>query len=329
MAGGGRYLLVKPLDDSAFPVRESTLPNGLCVLSQTVPYVRTVSIGFWIGVGSRHETLEESGASHFVEHLLFKGTLGRSAREISETIDGFGGFMNAYTAKEYTCLYARVPQEHLWAVLDLLADMLLHSRFDALDIEKEKGVILEEIASYEDDPEGVVHDLFYDTLWPCHPLGRPIVGDPALVKGLNRQTLVEFFATHYTPGKVVLSAVGNLDHDALVNEANGLLGKWRGGDPPHRDAAPQPVSRDLSSHRDTEQVHFCLGFPGVSLGHPDAYSLTLLGEIAGGGSSSRLFQKVREEMGLVYSIYTSCGQYSDGGTFLAYAGAGDGTWSGN
>jgi len=307
-------------------VHETCLDNGLWVLSQDVPYVRTVSVGLWMRTGSRHEGPGEAGASHFIEHLLFKGTRNKSAREISEEIDLLGGYMNAFTAKEHTCLYAKVPREHFKATLELMGEMLLEPLFDPGDIDRERQVVMEEIATYEDNPEGVVHDLLYSALWPSHPLGRPVLGEPETLLGLGRDTLLDFFHTHYTPDRMVLSAVGRLDHREVVSEARRILGQ-KGRVAHHGEMSPPAATPGKTQcHRDTEQVHICVGFPTVPMEHPDVYPLLLLGEIMGGSASSRLFQRVREDLGLVYSIYSSASHYSDGGTFLAYAGSSPGSW---
>jgi predicted Zn-dependent peptidase len=276
--------------------------------------------------GSRHESPGEAGASHFIEHLLFKGTRKKSAKEISEEIDLLGGYMNAFTAKEHTCLYAKVSREHFEAALELMGEMLLEPLFDPVDIDRERQVVMEEIATYEDNPEGVVHDLFYSALWPSHPLGRPVLGEPETLLGLGRDTLLDFFHRHYTPGRMVLSAVGRLDHGEVLAETSRILGGKGRVTSPWEFCPPAAASCQTQCYRDTEQVHICMGFPTVPMEHPDVYPLLLLGEIMGGSASSRLFQRVREDLGLVYSIYSSASHYSDGGTFLAYAGSSPGRW---
>jgi len=308
------------------------LPNGLRLIVEPINHVRSVAVGLWVGAGSRCEEAGQAGASHFLEHLLFKGTATRSARDLAEAIDAVGGDMNAYTTKEYTCYYIRALGEHLPLAMELLADILLNSRFDPGDIEKERGVILEEISLYEDTPDELVHDLLAQCLWGSHPLGRSIIGTAGDVKSLTREDLLAFYRAHYHPGNTVLAVAGAVNPLVVEELAHRLLGSW-----PAREARPEPAgggpeagaaSKRPGLRRDrrvrvkeTEQVHFCLGTEGRSINHRDRYSLLVLSSLIGGGPSSRLFQAVREERGLAYSVYAFQAAYRDTGVFGIYAGS--------
>lgn len=307
--------------------RKTTLGNGLRVVTESIPWATSVSIGFWIGVGSRDEGPGEAGYAHMVEHMLFKGTDGRSARDIAEAMDRTGGHMNAFTTKETTCLHCRVLDEHMPMAMALLADMLLRSTFAPEDIARERAVILEEINQVEDAPEDLVHDLFDKQLFGDHPLAGPVLGDAATVARAERSDLLRFVGRHYRPDNVVLAVAGKVEHEEAVEMAERLLGSWRGSPEP----APTPGRRlqDVNYRadrvhfdKDGEQVHLCIGVPAFRRGDSHRYALDVLDAIFGGGMSSRLFQKLREDKGLVYSTYSFNAAYTDAGLFGGYAAAG-------
>lgn len=302
------------------------LPGGLRVLIEPIPYVRSVAVGVWVAAGSRFEEPSQAGVTHLIEHLLFKGTERRSAQDIAEAIDAVGGQLNAFTSKEHTCYYCRVLDEHFELALDLLSDMLLRSRFDPEELDREKGVVLEEIKMYEDAPDELVHDLFTQTIWPDHPLGRNIVGTAPVLSALSRDDILSYFRAHYRGHSVVISIAGNVAVEPAV-EAVGrhFADLWcHGDDPP---AAPDGASRPPLAHpgklqrgKDTEQVHICLGSQGVPQDHDDSYPLFVLNNCLGGGASSRLFQEIREKRGLAYSVYSYLSSYRDAGLFTVYLG---------
>jgi predicted Zn-dependent peptidase len=270
--------------------------------------------------GARHEPDRLAGASHFVEHLMFKGTRRRTARQIAEEIDALGGQMNAFTDKEQTCYYVRVLSAHLPQVVEVLADMLLDSTFEADAIEKERHVVLEEIKMYEDDPDDLVQDLFLETIWEGHALGRPVIGRASTVDGMRRADILEYLAREYTAPRVLIAAAGDVAHAAFVDLIRERFGGWAGAAPARDEGAPAQTDRVCYRARDVEQVHLCFGYPGLPIGSPQRYALSVLDNIAGGGMSSRLFQEVREKRGLVYSIGTFALMYREAGTFGVYAG---------
>ncbi len=312
-----------------FTYHKSVLPSGLRVVTEEIPHVRSVSIGIWMGVGSRHETDDQAGISHFIEHLLFKGTEKRSAREVAETMDAIGGHLNAFTGKEYTCYYAKVLDEHFDTAVDLLSDLVLHAKLDPADVEKERNVILEEIMMYEDSPEELSHDMFAQAIWPGSSLGRPIQGSVDTVQKITPYNIQGFYRQHYLPGNTVIAVSGNVSHERVVEEVarrfpegNGL--GHEGGSAALDQvikASPQNVLRE----KDIEQVHICIGAEGLSLRDERLYELHLLNNILGGGTSSRLFQEVREERGLAYSVYAFNSSYRDAGMVAVYLASGPGT----
>jgi predicted Zn-dependent peptidase len=310
-------------------VKRTVLPGGLRVVTEAVPTMRSVSFGVWVGVGSRDESVKQAGASHYLEHLLFKGTQQRSALEISAAIDGLGGEINAFTAKELTCFYARVLGSDLPVAVDVVVDMVLSSTITGPDFESERGVILEEIAMHEDDPGDVVHDAFANTIFGDTPLGRPILGSVASIEGISRDTVRRYYKRWYRPEHMVVAAAGDLDHRAVVR----LVKKaFTAGGVPLSDESPttaavrrvQPRPRTGGNvvvvPRATEQVNLVLGVPGVDRTDPRRFALGVLNAALGGGMSSRLFQEVREKRGLAYSVYSYHSQYSDAGLFGVYAG---------
>ncbi len=300
--------------------RKEVLDNRLVILTERMPAVRSVSLGVWIQVGSRHEEEGQAGTSHFIEHLLFKGTEKRSAEEIAKAIDGVGGTLDAFTAREHTCFYAKVLGEHLPLAVDLLSDLLLHPRLDPRDIEKERGVILQEIKMVEDAPDDRVHDLFAQAIWPDHPLGRPILGRRETLEQVGRDEIVKYMDRYYRPDRAIISAAGDLDHEALVDLVVAAFEGWQGRSRPVTDFPP--VSHPALSNEDRElsQVHLCLGVDGLPYAHRERYTISVLNNILGNGMSSRLFQEIRERRGLVYSIYSYHAAYRDAGLFVVYAG---------
>ncbi len=300
--------------------KKAVLPNGIRVVSERVPGVRSVAVGVWVDAGSRDEAPAQSGIAHFVEHMLFKGTRRRSARDIAEAIDATGGQLNAFTTKETTCYYARVLDEHLPLAMDILADMLFEAAFRPEDLLRERDVILEEIRLAEDTPEDLVHDVFEKALFGAHPLSRPVLGTARTVSGCTRQDLVRFVQAHYVPAQLVIAAAGNVVHDTLVDMAARLF------DVPARDAVGRgTVALDYRPthalvEKDCEQVHICMGAPSLPRRHPQRFALHLLDTLLGGGMSSRLFQELRENRGLVYSTYSYHSGYRETGVFGVYAG---------
>lgn len=296
------------------------LPNGIRVVTEEIPHVRSVSIGLWVGVGSRDETDENSGIAHFIEHMMFKGTKNRSAKQIAEELDAIGGQLNAFTAKEYTCYYAKTLDEHFPKSLDLLADMFFNSLYDPQEIDKERNVIIEEINMYEDAPDELIHDLFASTLWNNHPLGRSIIGTREVVEKINRADIISFLKTFYTPDQLVIAVAGNVKHDRVMELITPLFDRMEGKSTARNYAKPVPVYQVATKKKDTEQVHLCIGVPGLPLDHEQIYSLYVLNSILGGGISSRLFQEIREERGLAYSVYSYHNSYKDAGLFSIYTG---------
>jgi predicted Zn-dependent peptidase len=299
--------------------QKTTLGNGLRIITEEIPYVKSATIGIWVGTGSRCETMENMGISHFIEHLLFKGTETRSAKQIAETVDAVGGQLNAFTAKEYTCYYIKVVDHQMGLAVDILSDMLFHPKFDVSDIEKERDVILEEIYMYEDSPDEIVHDLYMETVWPDHPLGRNILGTIDSLSATKEASVRKYYMSHYIPSNMVLAAAGNFKHDELVRLAIKYFGNGETYKK-HLMTSPQFSNRIVAKYRDTEQMHICLGTPGLPIDHEQAYALNVLNTILGGGLSSRLFQSIREDRGLAYSVYSYLSSYQDAGLFTVYAG---------
>jgi predicted Zn-dependent peptidase len=301
-------------------IRRQVLPNGLTLLTETMPNIRSVCLGVWLKQGSRHETEAENGVSHFIEHLLFKGTERRTAQEIAKTIDSIGGQCDAFTSKEYTCFFARVLDEHAGIAFDLLADIVLHPRFDPEHIEKERKVIFEEIKMVEDSPDELVYDIFTETIWRDHPLGRPIQGTVESVTALGPDLLTRFFRAAYHPGNVVVSAAGNLDHDRLVALVmDSFSGMKNGGGPRPITAPGHRAEIVFREKKDLEQLHLCIGVPAFAQSHADRYSGYVMNTLLGGTMSSRLFQSIREERGLAYTVFSAINSFADTGYFAVYA----------
>lgn len=303
-------------------IRVTTLPNGLRVATDSMPDVQSVSLGCWVGVGTRNERAEVNGVAHLVEHMLFKGTERRSAFRISEEIENVGGQLNAYTTREQTAYYAKVLHEDTPLALDLIADMLQHSTLDEEELGRERTVVLQEIGQAADTPDDIIFDHFQATAYPGQALGRPVLGSSDIVGALPRSALVDYIGGHYSAPGIVLAAAGRLDHDRLVDMALQSFGRLPSGPVPETEDSHY-VGGDYREARDLEQMHLVLGFEGVGVHDPDYYAHSVFSTLLGGGMSSRLFQEVREKRGLVYSIYTFAGAYRDGGLFGVYAGTGE------
>ena len=303
-------------------IRKETLPNGITLLTERMPHVRSVTIGVWLRRGSRHEPPSLNGASHFIEHLVFKGTENRSAREIALAVDSIGGQMDAFTSKEYTCFYAKVLDDHITDAVDLLSDIVLRPLFDATEIERERKVIVEEIRMVEDAPEELVYDMFSTHFYPGHALGRPIQGTEGTVGRLSRKRLLAYFRENYVPGNLLIVATGNVRHAALSRLLAKTFGRMpRGGTVAPRGRPPRPRGGIVTSpKKELEQLHLLMGVPAFPERHSQRYPLFVLNALLGGTMSSRLFQKVREERGLAYSVYSAVNAFRDSGVMMVYAG---------
>ncbi|GAA4991504.1 pitrilysin family protein [Actinopolymorpha pittospori] len=310
-------------------VRRTVLPGGLRIITEAMPQVRSVSFGVWAGVGSRDETPSLAGASHYLEHLLFKGTRRRNAMEISSALDAVGGEMNAFTTKEYTCYYARVLDADLPLAVNVVCDMVTSSLIATADVDAERGVILEEIAMHDDDPSDAVHDLFAQQLWGDSPLGRPILGTVESINALSRSQVHGYYRRRYRPPALVVAVAGNVEHRAVVRlvteafEQAGLINGEVATPAPPRVGGQAPASALGTvklTHRRTEQANFVLGVPGLTRTDDRRFGLGVLNAALGGGMSSRLFQEVREKRGLAYSVYSFASNYADAGMMGVYAG---------
>ena len=299
--------------------RRSVLPNGIRIVTERMPHVRSVAVGVWVETGSRRELENRGGISHLIEHLVFKGTATRSAEEIARTMDSVGGQMDAFTTKEHTCFYVQVLDEHLPLAVDLLTDILLHPRFDAEELEREKQVVLQEIKMVEDTPDDIIHDIFAEQVWQGHPLGRPILGTRELVTGFRRDAIAEHFAEEYVPPKVIIAVAGNVTHERVM-QLFGAGFDGFGRTPVERTDTPPSLTPGVNIvHKQLEQVHVVMGFPGLRQSAPERYALFLLNDVIGGSMSSRLFQEVRERQGLVYAIHSGAQAYLDTGVLYLYA----------
>ncbi|MBB5323623.1 putative Zn-dependent peptidase [Anoxybacillus tepidamans] len=302
-------------------INKYTCQNGVRIVLEQIPTVRSVAIGIWIGTGSRNEHEQNNGISHFLEHMFFKGTKTRTAREIAEAFDSIGGQVNAFTSKEYTCYYAKVLDEHAKFALDMLADMFFNSTFVEEELQKERNVVLEEIKMYEDTPDDIVHDLLSKACYATHPLGYPILGTEETLCTFTGDSLREYMANYYTPDRVVISVAGNVK-DSFIKEIEAYFGSFTAKQRTENGVAPVFHLQKLARQKDTEQAHLCIGFNGLPVGHPDIYSLIILNNILGGSMSSRLFQEVREQRGLAYSVFSYHSSYQDGGLLAIYGGTG-------
>lgn len=298
----------------------STLESGIRVVTERMPEVRAAALGFWVGVGSRDEPAEIQGASHFLEHVLFKGTERRSALDIAEAFDAVGGEANAFSAKEYTCVHARVLDEDLPMALEIVADMVLDPAFRPEELESERNVILEEIAMHEDTPDDLVHDLFAETVFGAHPLGRSVLGTAETVGAVTPGRLADFHGASYRTRNIVVSAAGNVPHEQMLDLVRDVF-PADGSEPVRRPpTVPTPAASLRVVTRKTEQVHLVLGGIGYSRQHPDRFAWGVLDTLLGGGMSSRLFQEIREKRGLAYSVYSYRSTFGETGLWAVYAG---------
>ncbi|MDR3688498.1 MAG: pitrilysin family protein [Fimbriimonas sp.] len=307
-------------------IQKMTLDNGVRVIVESVGHVKSAAIGLWCKTGSRHETPTEAGITHLIEHMLFKGTESRTAKEIAEAIEGQGGSLNAFTDKESTCYYCRVLADEMSGGVDVLCDMMLHSLIDPEELVREQGVVLEEIKRSEDEPSDHVHELHLEYRWGEHPLGRPIIGTPESVSSFTQADIRSYMERHYRAESVLLSVAGNVDPSQVRQAAELTLGRLPHSDadtPPNRPAGKAAVN---VVEKDVEQVHFCIGTDGTSIYDPDYYTLVVLDAALGGSMSSRLFQEIREKRGLVYSVGSYTLSYASGGAFTVYGGTGPQHW---
>jgi predicted Zn-dependent peptidase len=302
-------------------IRRQVLPNGLTIITEQMQHIRSASIGIWLQTGSRDEDAAWNGISHFIEHMLFKGTEHRTAEEIARQVDSIGGNMDAFTAKECICFNVKVLDEHLPVALEILSDLVLHPVFDPNDITRERGVILEEIKMDEDNPDYLVHEIFTQNFWKDHPLGKPILGTKETVKKFERHAVLDAYSHRFAPGNIIVSAAGNLDHDRFV----ALVTKHFEQMKPRKNGFHSPVPKIVSkitlrNKKALEQVQLCIGVPSHPIAHKKRHAGYILNTLLGGGMSSRLFQNIRERQGLVYSIYSDLNPYRDTGCLAVYAG---------
>jgi predicted Zn-dependent peptidase len=302
-------------------IRRQVLPNGLTIITEQMQHIRSASIGIWLQTGSRDEDAAWNGISHFIEHMLFKGTEHRTAEEIARQVDSIGGNMDAFTAKECICFNVKVLDEHLPVAVEILSDLVLHPVFDSNDITRERGVILEEIKMDEDNPDYLVHEIFTQNFWKDHPLGKPILGTKETVKKFERAAVLDTYSHRFAPGNIIVSAAGNLDHDRFVE----LVTKHFEHMKPRKNGFHSPVPKIVSkitlrNKKALEQVQLCLGVPSHPIAHEKRHAGYILNTLLGGGMSSRLFQNIRERQGLVYSIYSDLNPYRDTGCLAVYAG---------
>jgi predicted Zn-dependent peptidase len=303
-------------------VRVTTLPSGLIVVTERMDRVETISLGAYVASGTRNEDAAQNGVSHFLEHMAFKGTERRNAAEIAEAIENVGGHINAYTAREQTAYYVKLLKEDLALGADIIGDILTHSVFAPDEVERERGVILQEIGQANDTPDDIIFDHFQEAAYPAQPMGRPVLGTEEIIRGMKRQDIAAYMHSHYAAKNVVVAATGNLEHDRVVDLVERHFADLR-TDMPDAAAAGRYDGGEFRESRDLDQVHIVLGFPGVGYADPDYYPVLLLSTLLGGGMSSRLFQEIREKRGLVYSIYSFAAPYMDGGLFGIYAGTGE------
>jgi predicted Zn-dependent peptidase len=297
------------------------LPNGLIVLSEEMPHIRSVAIGIWVKSGSRDDAAESNGISHFTEHMVFKGTKTRSAQQIARQVDSIGGNMDAFTGKETICFNIKVLDEHLSIALDILSDLVLNAVFNPKDIVREKGVILEEIKMDEDNPDYLVHEIFTQNFWKDHPLGKPILGTKETVRSFQQQNLFDFYRQRFAPNNIIVSAAGNLNHERFVGLIRERFAELSAVPNGYHQPAPAVTPRIITRNKKAlEQVQLCIGVPSHPISHEKRYVSYVLNTVLGGGMSSRLFQKIREDQGLVYSIYSDLNPYRDTGCLAVYAG---------
>ncbi|HYF08759.1 MAG TPA: pitrilysin family protein [Acetobacteraceae bacterium] len=303
-------------------IRVTRLPNGLTIVSETMPRVETVSVGAYVGVGTRHEEAPENGVSHFLEHMAFKGTERRDAAAIAREIENVGGHINAYTAREQTAYYCKVLKDDTALAVDIIGDILTHSTFTPEEVERERGVILQEIGQANDTPDDIIFDHFQSTAFPAQPMGAPVLGTEDTIKAMSREALMGYMRRHYSPDRIVIAGAGALEHEALLDLAQAHFGDLP-APTPHGAKPARYNGGEFREERDLDQVHIVLGFPSVPVTDPYHYPTQLLSTLLGGGMSSRLFQEIREKRGLVYSIYAFASPFRDGGVLSIYAGTGE------
>src|SRR3984893_16323822 len=309
------------MPDATYKVEKEIFPNGLVVITEPMEHVHSVSVGIWLRSGSRREPGELNGISHFIEHMVFKGTTRRTAEDIAREVDRVGGMLDAFTAKEMVCFNTRVLDEHLPKAFDVLADMVLEPKFADEDIVREKSVILEEIRMTQDNPEDLVHELFPQNFWNSHALGKPILGTPETVSAFTRETLQEWFRHCYAPNNLVITAAGHLTHAQLVDLVAERFSRLRADENGFADRTPQPAQHvTLRTKHELEQVHICIGVPALPLTDRRRFAVSVLNNVLGGGMSSRLFQNIRERLGLAYAIFSELNSYRDAGILSVYAG---------
>ena len=301
-------------------IRSARLDNGIRVITEQMPDVESSSIGIWVKTGSRNETRALSGVSHFIEHLLFKGTDTRSALDISREIESVGGMLNAFTGRETTCFYVKVLNKDLPLAINLLSDIFMHSKFASEEMDKERMVVLQEIKMVEDTPDDLIHDLFAMRFWKGHPLGWSILGSAETVSGMNHEDVIAYFNQRYGSSDVLITSAGGLDHAKVVKLLNRTLGRVKNVGKAALADAPVPFKGVKLYKKKLEQAHICLGVPAAPQSHPDRYKLYLINTMLGGGMSSRLFQEIREKRGLAYSVYSYLNLCSDTGSLIVYAG---------
>ncbi len=302
-------------------IRRQKLSNGLTVITEQMQHIRSASIGVWLQTGSRDEDPEWNGISHFIEHMVFKGTKHRTAEEIARQVDSIGGNMDAFTAKECICFNVKVLDEHIPVALDIVCDLVLNPIFDASDIARERGVIMEEIKMDEDNPDYLVHEIFTQNFWKDHPLGKPILGTKETVKRFERESVLEAYAHRFAPGNIIVSAAGNLDHDQFVDLVRRHFQHMKPMSNGFHSSTPKISSRIiLRNKKALEQVQLCIGVPAHPIAHEKRHAGYVLNTLLGGGMSSRLFQNIRERQGLAYSIYSDLNPYRDTGCLAVYAG---------
>ncbi|HEX3472055.1 MAG TPA: pitrilysin family protein [Silvibacterium sp.] len=307
--------------DNERNIRRTILPNGLTILTEKMNHIRSVAMGVWVGAGSRHELAEVNGISHFVEHMVFKGTKNRSAQIIAREVDAIGGNLDAFTGKETVCFNMKVLDEHVPTALEVLSDLVLNPVFASEEIHRERGVILEEIKMDEDNPDYLVHEIFTQNFWKDHPLGKPILGTKETVRKFDRDTLMDFYGGRFLGGNMIFSAAGNIDHDSFVEQVARRFDSLPAGQSAKPDAPPKTTARiNLRNKKSLEQVQLCLGVPAPPVADESRYVTLVLNTVLGGGMSSRLFQTIREERGLAYAIYSDLNPYSDTGSLCVYAG---------
>jgi predicted Zn-dependent peptidase len=304
-------------------VRRTLLPNGLVVISERMPHFRSTSVGIWVRTGSRREPAERNGISHFIEHMVFKGTARRSCEEIARTIDSVGGMLDAFTTKEMVCFNAKVLDEHLPLAFDVISDMVLDPLFPEMEIEREKSVVLEEIKMDEDTPEALVNEAFLQNVWEGHALGRPILGTRETVANFEKERVFDWFRRCYVPNEIVVSAAGNVEHERLVELAAAAFGPLESAPNGYHEAPPEPRAPLVVRQKPAlEQAHVCLGVPAFSVSDRRRFASALLNTILGAGMSSRLFQNIRERQGLAYAVFSEMTHYHDTGLLTVYAGTG-------